>query len=165
MTSLSKMNSLRRRLGLPSFLYALFFALSDVAGAAPPVPEGEVQMSQEDGAVNLFVHSANGQNILRFSCLNGESLFISLFVADGTILSPDIRSAVPEAGKTFGWLAWHPGQSNIIYAAQPRELLRSLLQYPGGRLVFEDPGQAPSGFVFGPLDQKGLFTSLLPGCQ
>lgn len=162
---LNSLSSLRYRPALLFFLFGLPFALSTAAGAAQAFSEKEIQIFREDGAVNLAIRLADGKSVLRFSCLNGESLFISLLVADGAIRSPDIRSALPETGQSFGWLAWHPGMSNIIYAAQPRELLRSLLQYPGARLVFQKPGQAPAGFVFGPFDQKGLTAALPLACQ
>jgi len=159
------MLSLRCRPALLFFFFGMPFTLSTAAGAAQAFSEKEIQIFREEGAVNLAVPTADEKSILRFSCLNGESFFISLLVADGAIGSPDIRSALSGTDQSFGWLAWHPGMSNIIYAAQPRELLRSLLQYPGARLVFKEPGQAQAGFVFGPLDQKVLTAVLPPACQ
>jgi len=165
MKLLHKLNSLpglRCRPDLPVFAFGLLLAFSGTALAAP---KGGIQTFRQDGAVNLTVRSADGKSLLRFSCLNGESFFISLFVMDGTIRTPGIYTNVPEADQSFEWLAWHPGQSNIIYAAQPRELLRCLLHYPGARLVFEEPGKTHASFVFGPFDQKGPVAALSPGCQ
>lgn len=159
------MFSLCHRWGLLPSLFWLFFVLPAATGAAPYSPQRELQKSEADGAVNLSVRSADGRSILRFSCLNGESFFISLLVADGVIRNPAVMAFVPEAEKSFEWLAWYPGHSSIIYAAQPRELLRCLLRYPGARLVFSGRGPTPAGSVFGPFDYDRLAASLPSGCQ
>ncbi|MCZ4061130.1 hypothetical protein O3W44_21585 [Pantoea sp. LMR881] len=117
---------------------------------------------RESSAVNLFARSTDGESILRFSCLDGESLFISLIVPDGSVRAPAITATVPEAKATFRWLAWYPGHSNIIYAVRPKELVRTLLRGHDRRIIFSNPAPGTAGPVFGPFGNGGRQHCCLP---
>lgn len=87
------------------------------------------------GTTGITLVSSDSRALLRISCMDGNSLFISVAVPAGNITPDSITVPDTIAAR---WITGVPsGQSvNIVYAAAPRALLRDMLSNHSRKLTF-----------------------------
>lgn len=108
---------------------------------------------------DLTLVSSDSRSMLRISCIDGNSLFISFAVPAGKI-TPEILNASGAAD--MRWITGGPAGRpvNIVYAATPRALLRSMMADKTGKMTF-----TPGGAAFDTRTLTSRLSGLPSGCR